>query len=264
MQPFASPAHSACSHAQENAIESISANQQGANVIVKIAMKNPLQKPPIGFSITNPARIALDFAGTSKQPEDAVQEVGIGDVRSVNVVQAGERTRLVFNLNRPLNYATAVDGKYRHRHDRRHRRRRPRGQCGRRPGAAGSPVAQAAPAGAPAGKPAIRDIDFRRGTTGEGRVVVDLPNNQVGVDVRQQGQNIVVDFVKTALAGNAAPPPGRRRLRHAGAHRSPPTPQGDNVRMVIEPKGLWEHSAYQSDIAAGGRSASRSRKSRTS
>src|SRR5690606_33027632 len=94
----------------ENSIESISANQQGSNVTVKIAMKNPVQKPPIGFSITSPARIALDFAGTASSLNAPVQEVGIGDVRSVNIVQAGERPRLVFNLNRPLNYATAVDG----------------------------------------------------------------------------------------------------------------------------------------------------------
>jgi type IV pilus assembly protein PilQ len=24
-------------------------------------------------------------------------------------------------------------------------------------------------------------------------------------------------------------------------------PQGSNTRMVIEPQGLWEHSAYQTD-----------------
>ncbi|HEX8883048.1 MAG TPA: AMIN domain-containing protein, partial [Noviherbaspirillum sp.] len=98
------------SHAQENTIESIAANQQGSNVIVKVAMKNPVQKPPIGFSITSPARIALDFAGTNSTIKTPMQEIGVGDVRSVNIVQAGDRSRLVFNLNRPLNYATAVDG----------------------------------------------------------------------------------------------------------------------------------------------------------
>ena len=232
------------SHAQENAIESISANQQGSNVIVKIAMKNPVQKPPIGFSITSPARIALDFAGTASSLNAPVQEVGIGDVRSVNIVQAGDRSRLVFNLNRPLNYATAVDGNtVIVTID-------GSGGVARAVNAAGVPVTQAAaPAGAAsaaAGKPAIRDIDFRRGTAGEGRVVIDLPGNQVGVDVRQQGQNIVVDFAKTAL-----PEMLRRRL-DVGDFGTPvrtvtATSQGENVRMVIEPKGLWEHSAYQSD-----------------
>lgn len=228
---------SGVSHAQENSIESISANQQGANVIVKIAMKNPVQKPPIGFSITSPARIALDFAGTGSSLNAPMQEVGIGDVRSVNIVQAGERSRLVFNLNRPLNYATAVDGNtVIVTID-------GSGGVARAVNASGIPVAQAAD---PGGKPAIRDIDFRRGTAGEGRVVIDLPGNQVGVDVRQQGQNIVVDFAKTAL-----PEMLRRRL-DVGDFGTPvrtitATSQGENVRMVIEPKGLWEHSAYQSD-----------------
>ena len=232
------------SHAQENSIESISANQQGSNVIVKVAMKNPVQKPPIGFSITSPARIALDFAGTNSNIKAPMQEIGVGDVRSVNIVQAGERSRLVFNLNRPLNYATAVDGNIvTVTID-------SSGGVARAVNAAGVPVVQAVPAAASsavaAGKPAIRDIDFRRGATGEGRVVIDLPASQVGVDVRQQGQKIVVDLMKAGL-----PDVLRRRMDVADfgtpVQTVTATAQGENVRMVIEPKGLWEHSAYQSD-----------------
>src|SRR5438270_97419 len=81
--------------AEENAIQAISANQQGANVIIKVTFKNPVAKPPIGFSITNPARIALDFAATANATGKSTQDIGLGDVRSVNVVQAGERSRLV-------------------------------------------------------------------------------------------------------------------------------------------------------------------------
>lgn len=223
--------------AQENAIEAISANQQGANVIVKVTLKNPLTKPPIGFSITSPARIALDFSGTANATGKTTQEIHLGDVRNVNVVQAGNRSRLVFNLLRPLNYATSVegnavivtiDGS---------------GGVATAVNASGVPVAPQAQA---PGKQTLRDIDFRRGAGGEGRIVIDLPNNQIAVDVRQQGQSIVVDFMKTAL-----PEVLRRRLDvtdFATPVQSITTsPQGDNVRMLIEPKGLWEHSAYQSD-----------------
>jgi type IV pilus assembly protein PilQ len=223
--------------AQENTIQSISANQQGANVIVKITLKNPVVKPPIGFSITSPARIALDFTNTSNAMGKTAQDIGLGDVRNVNVVQAGDRSRLVFNLMRPLNYATAIenntvivaiDGS---------------GGPATAVNASGIPVA-AKPAAA--GQQAIRDIDFRRGVGGEGRVVVDLPNNQIGVDVRQQGQTVVVDFLKASL-----PDVLRRRLDVTDfgtpVNTITATSQGENVRMVIEPKGLWEHSAYQSD-----------------
>ncbi|MDQ9170995.1 type IV pilus secretin PilQ [Oxalobacteraceae bacterium R-40] len=227
---------SAFASAQENSIQSITANQQGANVIVKVALKNPVAKPPIGFSITNPARIALDFAGTANGTGATNQDISLGDVRNVNVVQAGERSRLVFNLKRPLNYATAIegnnvivtiDGS---------------GGIATPVNSSGMPVASAAPQLA---KQAIRDVDFRRGTEGEGRVVVDLPG-QIAVDVRQQGQNIVVDFLKTSL-----PEVLRRRL-DVGDFGTPvktitTSSVGENVRMTIEPKGLWEHSAYQSD-----------------
>lgn len=224
-------------HAQENAIESVSANQQGSNVIVKVTLKNPVSKPPMGFTITNPARIALDFAGTANGSGSSVKEIGLGDVRSVNIVEAGERSRLVFNLKRPLNYATSVEG---------------RvvvvtidgsGGPATAVNASGLPVAAAAP---PADRQMIRDIDFRRGSNGEGRVVIDLPNNQVGVDVRQQGQTIVVDLLKAGL-----PDALRRRLDVTDfgtpVRTITATPQGQNVHMVIEPRGLWEQSAYQSD-----------------
>ncbi len=224
--------------AQENAIESITANQQGANVIVKILLKNPVVKPPIGFSITSPARVALDFANTANATGKTAQDIGLGDVRNVNVIQAGERSRLVFNLARPLNYATLVEGN---------------AVVVTIDGSGGvaTPVNTAGavvvvPTRAVTGKQQLRDIDFRRGVAGEGRVVVDLPGSQMGVDVRQQGQTIVVDFLKAGL------PDVLRRRMDVGDFGTPvkfitTSTQGENVRMVIEPKGLWEHSAYQSD-----------------
>jgi len=225
--------------AQENAIESISANQQGSNVVIRVAMKNPVARPPIGFSITNPARIALDFASTANATGKGAQDIGLGDVRNVNVVQAGERSRLVFNLTRSLNYATAVDGK--------------NviitidgsGGVATAVNASGLPVV-APYMNAASNRQALRDIDFRRGNNGEGRIVVDLPNNQVALDVRQQGKKIEVDFMRTTV-----PDVLRRRLDVADfgtpVNIITTQQQGENVRMTIEPKGLWEHSAYQSD-----------------
>ena len=246
---FASLCLAAVSARAENAIESISANQQGSNIIIKVAMKNPLEKAPLGFSVTNPARIALDFADTSNGTGKNSQEISLGDVRNVNVVQAGSRSRLVFNLKRNLNYATAIDGKLMViTID-------GSGGVATAVDATGAPIAKSAeitvsgakPVARPApSKQALRDIDFRRGSNGEGRIVIDLPNSQIGVDVRQQGSKVIVDFLKTSL-----PDTLRRRL-DVGDFGTPvqvvtTASQGDNVQMVIEPKGLWEHSAYQSD-----------------
>ncbi|MGZ8290479.1 MAG: type IV pilus secretin PilQ [Telluria sp.] len=224
--------------AQENAIESITANQQGSNVIVNIAMKNAPAKPPIGFSITNPSRIALDFGATANATGAGTKDVNLGDLRTINVVQAGARTRLVLNLKRPLNYATAIDGKsVIVTVD-------GSGGVPQAVNSAGVPVAPVA--AAPAARQMLRDLDFRRGPNGEGRIVVDLPHSQVGVDVRQAGNKVVVDFLNTGL-----PETLRRRLdvTDFGTPVGLVTTaaQGDNTRMTIEANGLWEQSVYQSE-----------------
>ncbi len=220
---------------QDNAIESITANQQGTNVVLNIAMKNAPAKPPIGFAITNPARIALDFGATSNATGKSTHEINLGDVRGVNVVQAAERTRLVLNLKRSVNYTTAVDGK---------------AIVVTIDGSGAQGPAQAVPAGAisaqPAARQSLRNLDFRRGSNGEGRVVVDLPNNQVAVDVRQLGNRVQVDFLNTGL-----PESLRRRLDVTDfgtpVSRVTTAAQGNNVRMTIEAQGQWEQSVYQSD-----------------
>jgi type IV pilus assembly protein PilQ len=224
-------------YAQSNAIESISASPQGSNVVIRVAMKEAPTKLPIGFSITNPARIALDFGATANATGKSVQDINLGDVRGVNVVQAGERTRLVLNLKRALNYAAAIDGK---------------AVIVTVEGSGGlaqaAPVAAAAAgmSGARSSSPTLRDLDFRRGSNGEGRVVVDLPNGQVAVDVRQAGNQILVDFLKTGVPATL-----RRRLDVSDfgtpVSRITTTPQGDNVRMTIDAQGAWEQSVYQSD-----------------
>lgn len=223
--------------AQENAIESITASQQGSNVVVNIAMKNAPTKLPIGFSITNPSRIALDFGATMNATGKSSQDVNLGDLRAINVVQAGERTRLVLNLKRPLNYAAAIDGKSVIVTV------EGSGGVAQAVNSAGLPVAAAPRAAA---RQSLRDMDFKRGANGEGRIVVDLPNSQVAVDVRQVGHTIQVDFMKTGL------PPSLRRRLDVTDFGTPvalitTVPQGDNVHMTIEAKGLWEQTVYQSD-----------------
>ena len=223
--------------AQDNAIESISANQQGANVVVNIAMKNAPTRLPLGFAITNPARIALDFGATSNATGKSTQEINLGEVRGVNVVQAGERTRLVMNLKRAASYSTAIDGKS--------VVVTVAGSAAAAPLAA-MPAPSVAPAPAAATRQALRNLDFRRGAEGEGRVVVDLPNNAVAVDVRQLGNKVQVDFMNTGL-----PETLRRRLDVTDfgtpVSRVTTSANGANVRMVIEAQGQWEQSVYQSD-----------------
>jgi len=223
--------------AESNRIEAISvAGQQGGQVIVKITLAQPLANPPAGFSINNPPRIALDFPNTVNALGRNSQDVREGDLRSLNVVQVGERTRLVLNLGRALGFETKIAGKD----------LLVTLQGSAAPTAGSATVSHFAEAKPGPQKHAVRDIDFRRGRAGEGRVVIDLSDNATGIDLRTQGRTIVIDLIQTSLPKNL-----ERRLnvvdfatpvQSIEAFR-----QGENTRIVVEPKGEWEHAAYQTD-----------------
>ena len=226
----------AASVAQTNSIDGFNIAAQGGRVIVRLTMKEPLGAPPASFTVAQPARIAFDFPGTSNALGCASQEINEGELRSVSLVQVGDRTRVVLNLRTMVTYETQVDGRNVNIV------LSPIVQAGARP----SPRVERFAEGVPDAKHAIRDVDFRRGRTGEGRVVVELSDTGTGIDIRQQGQQIIVDFLKATLPDNL-----RRRLDVLDFATPVATintfQQGENVRMVIEPKGLWEHNAYQTD-----------------
>jgi type IV pilus assembly protein PilQ len=216
------------------AVENITGSVQGGAEVVRIDFSEALTTVPTGFAIQSPARIALDVQGATNAMGRNAVEVNVGNLRSVNVVQTADRARLVLNLKAPTNYRTQIDG--------------------RSLLVTLEPVAQLATAATPQAfsesrnrdTQPLRDLDFRRGADGSGRIIVDLPSNQVGVDIRQQGQTLVVEFLKSTL------PEGLRRRMDVSDFGTPiqtvSTAQaGDRVRMVIEPRGAWEHSAYQSD-----------------
>jgi type IV pilus assembly protein PilQ len=221
--------------AQENSIDAFEVNQVGGKVVVRVTTKEPLRSVPPNFAVASPARIAFDFANTVNALGRATQDIAQGELRSMNVVQGADRTRLVLNLRRPVVHEATLEGR------------------SLVITLSEPTVAQATPPGVSHFaegrtdvKHAVRDIDFRRGRAGEGRVVVDLSDTTTGIDIRLQGQNIVVDFLKTSL-----PESLRRRLDVVDFGTPVNTvatfQQGENVRMVIEPKGNWEHNAYQSD-----------------
>jgi len=222
-----------------NSIDSVSVSKASSGrTVVKFTLKAPLANPPAGFAITNPPRIALDFPDTGNGLGRTAQEIGDAALRSLNVVQAGNRTRVVFNLNKPQSFETQMEGNTI--------------LVTLTDQAAGTATAETqiisrfAEARPGEITHALRDIDFRRGRNGEGRIIVDLSDSSTGIDIRQQGRTLVVDFLRTALPRNL-----ERRLDVADFATPVATidtfAQGANARMVIEPRGLWEHSAYQAD-----------------
>ena len=216
-------------------IQSITSSIQGGAEVVRIELSEPLTAVPTGFVVQSPARIALDLPGVSSDLQRNAVELNHGNLRMAQVAQAADRTRVVLNLNQPTNYRAEIQGRS---------LLVSLDQVAAAPVAA-APVRAFAESSNVAALP-LRDIDFRRGVENTGRVIVDLANNQVGVDIRQQGQNLVVEFLRSSL------PEGLRRRLDVTDFGTPvqtitTVQTGDRVRMVIEPKGLWEHSAYQSD-----------------
>ena len=224
-------------HAQ-NSIESVNVSgQQGGTTLVKITLKNAPPAVPASFAVNNPPRVAFDFPDTINGSGKTVQEVGEGDIRRVNIVQAGNRSRVVLETSRALGYDAKVEG---------NSILITLGGTASA-GAAPAPAAQTfAQANSGDGKHSLRDIDFRRGRTGEGRVLIDLSDSQVGIDMRAQGRSLIIDFLNTAVPKNL-----ERRLDVVDFGTPVDTietfTQGNNTRMVITPRGAWEHSAYQPD-----------------
>lgn len=222
--------------AQTNSIEGFEVGQQGGNVVVKVTTKEPLKAVPASFTVANPARIVFDFAGTNNALGRNAQDVSQGELRSMNMVQGSDRTRLVLNLRRTVTHEVALDGKS---------MVITLSSAASAAGTAAGQVSNFAEGKADV-KHAVREVDFRRGPAGEGRILIDLTDSSTGIDIRQQGQNIVVELLKTSLPENM-----RRRLDVVDFATPVQTvsafQQGENVRLVIEAKGQWEHNAYQSD-----------------
>ena len=83
-----------------NAIEAVNVSGQGADIAVKIDLKDALTTPPPGFAVANPAKFAFDFSATANGLGRTSEVLNQGDLRSMNVVQVADRTRLVLNLVR--------------------------------------------------------------------------------------------------------------------------------------------------------------------
>lgn len=221
-------------HAQ-NAIRSVTSSLQSGVEIIRIETAQAMTEVPAGFTIQSPARIALDFPGVINSIGKNLVELNQGNVRSANVVQAGDRTRVVVNLKQASAYQASIDGNV-------ILLVLDRSQAQSSP----APKAQLFAQPQTTSISALKDIDFRRGSEDAGRVVVDLANSQVGVDIHQQGKDLVVEFLQSTL------PEGLRRKLDVTDFGTPvqtivTSQVGDRVRMVVTPKGNWEHSAYQSD-----------------
>lgn len=217
------------------------ASLPGDRIELKLSFDEPVAAPR-GYTIEQPARIALDLPGVSNKLGTKNKELGAGNARSVTLVEAKDRTRLIVNLTALAPYSTRVEGNDLYV------------LLGDASSAASRPVA-ATPAPvvqAPQNKAygvqakAVSNIDFQRGEQGEGNVVITLSDASVSPDIQEQGGKIRLDFAKTQL-------PESLRVRLDVKDFATPvqfvsaTGTGDKASILIEPVGQYDYLAYQTD-----------------
>ena len=220
-----------------NVIQSVDVSAQGGVVTIKLGLKEPLSAPPAAFTVNNPPRIALDFPNTANGLGKNSQDVNQGDLRNIRLGQSGGRTRVVLNLARMAKYESRTEG---------NTVIVTLQGTGVTASTSDTGTTQFAEAKSVAEPHNIQDVDFRRGKNGEAQIVVDLSDTGTGIDLRQQGRSIIVDFLQTSL-----PPALERRFDVTDFGTQVDSfevmKQGGNTRITLMPKGRWEQSAYQTD-----------------
>lgn len=223
----------------------------GDRVQVELELSEPLSAEPLNFTIDNPARVALDFPATTLNVPVKTQTIGVGKVESVTAVEAEGRTRVVMNLVQVVPYSLRTEGNK--------VKVLLEGMpaditADVRPAIAGAaaPATAVAPAGGGLTMPGsaagetIRALDFRRGDQGEAQIIVDLSDPNIGINIEEQGDKLLVDFIGTSLPAELD-----RKLDVTDfatpAKEVDTFPHGNGTRMVVTPTGLYEHLAYQSD-----------------
>ena len=219
-----------------NAIEKVEQATAGESTVVTVTLKDAPAQKPVEFSTQQPARIAIDFFGAGFAQGRANYQYGGKLLRSANVVQIGDRTRVVLDLARQTQYKSEVRGN----------QYVLTLEAAPVAAAAAAPTFSAPVPVAGAQRPAVRNVDFRRGDDLAGRVVVDLSTANSAINIAQQGQNLVVDFVGATL------PQSLRRRYDVSDFGTPvqamrATDSGTGARLVIEPRGNWQYSSYQTD-----------------
>lgn len=216
--------------AEVMALKDISAAALSDNrVEIRLVFSAPVSAP-VGFSIDNPPRIALDFPGVSNELSAKNQPLNVGVARSITAVEAQGRTRVVLNLSQVVPYHARVEGSV--------------VALTLESGSGEQPRSTAGAGMATEPSHGVSAIDFRRGEGGEGRVVVTLTDPNISSDVRQEGKRLVVDFLGANLPVSLA-------RRYDVTDFATPissiaaSPLRGKVHLVITPTGEFEHSAYQ-------------------
>jgi type IV pilus assembly protein PilQ len=223
--------------AEPNKLESIDVQAlPGQQVQLKLHLSGPAPEP-LPFTIDKPARIALDLPNTTLGLTQRRFDVRSGGVDTVLAAEANGRTRLVVNVDTLIPFTTKVDGNM----------ILVTLGAAVNSSAAASVASRSPSSGAAAsGERSIKTIDFRRGSDGTGRVIVQLSDPRTAANVRQEGNQVIVDFAGTLMPKNLL-------RRYDVMDFATPVQTVDAVRvdgssrLIITAQGEFDQLAYQSD-----------------
>ena len=199
---------------------------------------------PTGYTIEQPARIALDLDNVTSGLASKYHSLGTGNARSVTVIEAGDRTRVIVALGELVAYSTRIEGRSLYV------------LVGKQDSGSFdaessnglvNDLEQPVDSGyAHGGTSRVEDVDFRRGERGEGRVIVQLSDPSVDVDISYDGGKIRVEFKETLI-----PEQLQRRL-DVTDFATPvlsidSLPEAQNTVLLVEPTGDYDYLAYQTD-----------------
>ncbi len=200
---------------------------------------------PQAFLLDKPSvSLNVDLPNTISTVASRYQDLGAGNAKSLVIAQGNERTRLSIALKQTAGYSTRVEGNVLII-------KIGGGKLADRPIATAPASTSTAQAngvivGARHADVEVVNVDFARGSAGEGNVQVALSNQNVPVDVQQQGSKIIARFLGAKL------PERLRRRLDVNDFATPVKTidtynEGNNVVMVIQPQGDFEYMAYQAD-----------------
>jgi len=223
---------------ESHRLQALNVSTLGSSVLVRLDMDRPLPGAPSGFIIADPPRVVVDLENVSNDLGRSAQKVGQGALSSINIVQAGRRARLVFNLSTGMNYVTRSDGKALI--------------------VTLTPTTSVSAGGSHLSsssssldghqvKRSIRSVDFQRDKDGNGRVLIGLSDPGISADVKQRGNKLIADFDNAALLESL------HKTLDVSSYATPvykitTVPYGTGTRLTVEPdNGSWEYTAYQAD-----------------
>jgi type IV pilus assembly protein PilQ len=216
----------------------------GGKVEVKLEF-DAAPPAPKSYMIESPPRLVMDLWGAQNGMDNKTLSVKSGDVDSVNVAEANDRLRIVMNLTDSVGYKTRVENNSLYVEL--------GGQLGGQTVArATGPATVTGPGTQPPASATaydgtrVRGIDFKRLEGDRGRVIIDLSDARAGLDIVEEGNNIVVNLLGAQLSD------GLEQRLDVQDFATPvlfidSMMRDDNVSILIKPStNPYDYMAYQS------------------